>query len=504
MKKNEIFNYYDQFMERLDVSKDAIVFRTDGRVYRFEDYEYLIEEYGDEAVQEFEERACCTVIDLYDLVSGKIHHREFQEELKRLPRGRTDAVLNKLAPFVNNRFLRRILCRKPSSVRVDEFMKPGTLIIFRLPRGELSEAVSTLLGSAVITRVWFAVLSRDERFPVLLFVDEFQLFSHLETVGSIISEGRKYSLGAVLAHQHTRQIPEALLNDILGNAGIRLAFRVSGEDARIIARSFGKEEFAEKLVSLPDGRAFVCLRGEFGGEARIAGISTLPLVYRNSFLEHVLERMRFIFEVSDEEAVHEDPEVYELLNVLLRMGSAGMSELFEEYRKTRPGISAGELSSLADRAEKLGFVTRRVERKKKGRPKTIIELSEKGWGLCCGELGAARAGGEMHLELARAYADMLRAQGWAVIFPPQRGRESAADMIAFKRAEDGWKRIAVEVEVSADHAEQVRRNYEKNVRAGREVVFVVPDERVAERVRMVLGDEREYGIEVIRLNESLF
>ncbi len=49
--------------------------------------------------------------------------------------------------------------------------KPGTLVIFRLPRGELSEAVSTLLGSAVITRVWFAALSRYERFPVLLFVD---------------------------------------------------------------------------------------------------------------------------------------------------------------------------------------------------------------------------------------------------------------------------------------------------------------------------------------------
>ncbi len=308
----------------------------------------------------------------------------------------------------------------------------------------------------------------------------------------------------MLAHQHTRQIPEALLNDILGNAGVKVAFRVSGEDARIIARSFGKEELAEKLVSLPDGRAFICLRGEFGGEAKVAEISTLPLVYRNSFLEQVLERMHFMFEVSDEEAVHEDSEVYELLNVLLRMGSAGMSELFEEYRKIRPGISAGELSSLADRAEKLGFVTRRVERKKKGRPKTIIELSEKGWGLCCGEPGAARAGGELHLRLARAYADMLRAQGWAVIFPPQRGRESAADMIAFKRAEDGWKRIAVEVEVSADHPEQVRRNYEKNIRKGVEVVFVVPDERVAERVRKVLGDEHEYEIEVIRLDESLF
>ncbi len=58
-----------------------------------------------------------TMKDLYDLVSGKINHREFQEELKRLPRGRTDAVLNKLAPFVNNRFLRRIICREKEIYR---------------------------------------------------------------------------------------------------------------------------------------------------------------------------------------------------------------------------------------------------------------------------------------------------------------------------------------------------------------------------------------------------
>ncbi len=51
--RNEIFNYYDQFMERLDVSDDAVVFRTDDRVYRFEDYDYLIEEYGDETCSVF-------------------------------------------------------------------------------------------------------------------------------------------------------------------------------------------------------------------------------------------------------------------------------------------------------------------------------------------------------------------------------------------------------------------------------------------------------------------
>jgi len=173
-----------------------------------------------------------TFRELYDLVSGKIQHREFHEELKRLPRGRTDSVLNKLAPFVKNRFLGRMLCGKPSTVRIEELMKPGMLVIFRLSKGELSEMVSTLLGSAVITKLWFAVLSREECFPVILVMDEFQLFSHVEILGNMISEGRKYGLGVMLAHQHTKQVPEALLNDITGNAGVKIAFRISGEDGQ--------------------------------------------------------------------------------------------------------------------------------------------------------------------------------------------------------------------------------------------------------------------------------
>ncbi|OYT34365.1 hypothetical protein B6U96_13070, partial [Archaeoglobales archaeon ex4484_92] len=126
-------------------------------------------------------------------------------------RGRTDAVLNKLAPFVRNRFISKILCSKPASVRIEELLKPGRLVIFRLSKGELSEAIAALLGSAVITQLWFAAISRKERFPVILVVDEVQMFSHLETIGSIVSEGRKYGLALIAAHQHLRQLPEKLI-----------------------------------------------------------------------------------------------------------------------------------------------------------------------------------------------------------------------------------------------------------------------------------------------------
>jgi len=444
-----------------------------------------------------------TLKDLHDLVNGKIRHEEFENELKKLPRGRTDAVLNKLAPFVRNRFISKILCSKPASVRIEELLKPGRLVIFRLSKGELSEAIAALLGSAVITQLWFAAISRKERFPVILVVDEVQMFSHLETIGSIVSEGRKYGLALISAHQHLRQLPEKLINDLLGNAGIKVVFRVSAEDARILARSVGDENLSSKLISLPDGRALVWMRGGFRKEERIVEISTLPLVYRNPFLRHVIGRMRELFEIVEEAECYADPEVYELLNILLELGSAGMSEIFERYRKIMPGLRASYVSALAERAEKLGFVKRRIEKGKRGRPKIVVELSEKALDLLgLVEQSSARAGGELHMKLARAYAEKLRKNGCAVIFPSQLGKEEQPDMIAFRRAADGWEEIAVEVEVRTDHPEQVLRNYKKNVHAGRRVVFVVPEEKIAERIRRILKGKNDYTIEILEVIEK--
>ena len=46
--------------------------------------------------------------------------------------------------------------------------------------------------------------------------------------------------------------------------------------------------------------------------------------------------------------------------------------------------------------------------------------------------------------------------------------------------------IAVEIETSANHPEQIIKNYEKNIKLGRFVVFVVPDEEVENKVKECL------------------
>jgi len=444
-----------------------------------------------------------TLKDLYDLVSGKIQHKEFQEMLKKLPKGRTDSVLNKLAPFVKNAFVNKILCRKFSSLSLEELIAPKRLIIFRLPKGELSEIISVLLGSTIIAKLWYIAMSRENYFPIILAIDEFHLFSHLETLRNIIAEGRKYGIGLIIAHQHASQLSEKLLGDVLSNSGIKVIFRVSGDDSTLISKSCGLSN-AEKLVALPDGKAIDYSSGRIFNETKIFEVSTIPLFARNSLIDHVLSRMKELFEIKDEEIYEvEDIEILELINIIdiLRKEKeeVKVSDIFEKYRSIKPGIRGSELSALLERSENLGFVTRHVVKQKRGRPKIIVELTEKAKEI----LGyrkskSTSAGGEIHEKLALSFAEKLRRQGYIVVFSHQGGGKEQPDLIAYKRVGDKWIETGVEIEVRADHPEQVLRNYEKNVRMGREVIFVVPDDKIAKRVKRILEDREKYCVIVER------
>ncbi|MCK4430563.1 MAG: hypothetical protein KAW19_04600 [Candidatus Aminicenantes bacterium] len=138
-----------------------------------------------------------TFKEMLDLVKEELdkeEYKDFYDDLGSLPKGRTDAVINKLEPFVKNDLLRKIFCQKVSTVDIEELLKPNRLVIWRLPKGELSEMNAGLIGSALITKLWLTVVSRERssRSPVFLAIDEFQNFAHLQTLGDMVTEGRKY------------------------------------------------------------------------------------------------------------------------------------------------------------------------------------------------------------------------------------------------------------------------------------------------------------------------
>ena len=440
-----------------------------------------------------------TFKEMLELVKEELdkeEYKDFYDDLNRLPKGRTDSVINKLEPFVKNDMLRKIFCQKVSTIDVEKLMKPNTLVIWRLPKGELSELNAGLIGSALITKIWLTVVSkvREDREPVFLAIDEFQNFAHLETLGDLITEGRKYKIGLLLAHQHTKQVPEKLLGDILGNTATKVIFRVSQSDAGIIANTFdfrNRATVLRTLTSLPDGRAVVRMRSGFG-ERPIPPfeISTFrPPTKKHSFTGKLLERMRGLYEapiLPQQISFKSDikPEIIDILKIVNTLDEEGQETTRTNISKNI-SIPGSKLSSLLDIAQSKGLVERVVKKEGRGRPKVLTNLTEKGLkeiGIGVSSGSSSKAGGELHRALLFKAKEWLEDQGYNTVINEQGGRIEQPDLIAQKEESE----IAVEVETSANHPEQIVNNYEKNARIGRFVVFVVPDEEVENKVKECL------------------
>lgn len=422
---------------------------------------------------------------------------DFYSELDALPRGRTDAVINKLEPFVKNELLRKIFCQKVSTVDVEELLGPK-LVVWRLPKGELSEMNAGLIGSALVTKLWLSVVSRERgnRPPLFLAIDEFQNFSHLETLGDLVTEGRKYGIGLLLAHQHTKQVPEKLLADVLGNTATKTVFRVSEHDARVVGNSLGygdKNRLMQVLTSLPDGRAVVQLRSGFG-ERPIAPFEIFtprPPVKMHSFTERLVGRMRERFSApllpqQPSFKPEVDGELLDVLKNIYLLKEEGL-EMTRTNISKNISISGTELSGLLDKAQSMGLVERLVKKEGRGRPKVLTELTEKGLhaiGVGVTSGSSTKAGGELHRALLFKAKEWLEGQGYGTEIPDQGGRGEQPDMLAYPK--DGGREIAVEIETSANHPEQIVKNYEKNAKLGRFVIFVVPDEEVENKVKNFL------------------
>ncbi|WP_435204973.1 type IV secretory system conjugative DNA transfer family protein [Micromonospora sp. bgisy143] len=150
-------------------------------------------------------------------------------------------VLARLRAFLLRDFVKRTMRYPRSSFDMGKVLDGGALLV-RIPKGQLGEDTSKLLGSLVLAQVWQAATARaavpaDRRRDATLIIDECQNFLTLaNSLDSMLAEARKYRLSMVLAHQDLAQFPRDLLAAASANARNKLYFSVAPEDARVLAR----------------------------------------------------------------------------------------------------------------------------------------------------------------------------------------------------------------------------------------------------------------------------
>lgn len=193
-------------------------------------------------------------------------------------------LLNKVGLLLLNPSLRLSLGQVTNKVSARFLMDKGKVLLLDLSKGRLGREASQLLGGLWLIQFYLAALSRSDlpegrRRPFFLLLDEVQSFVSVQSFEGLLSEGRKFGVGLVVAHQYLGQIPETALGALLGNCANLLVFRVSAPDAqRLVAeldRGYGVAVHPEDLLNLPD-HAFYCRRWEGGRYLEPCYGQTLP------------------------------------------------------------------------------------------------------------------------------------------------------------------------------------------------------------------------------------
>jgi type IV secretory pathway TraG/TraD family ATPase VirD4 len=188
-------------------------------------------------------------------------YRTYEHEWDDEQRAKASApLLNKVSAFATNPLLRSVIGQPRSSFNFRDVLDEEKILLCDLSKGALGEDIASLLGSLITTKLYLASLSRQDtpeahRIPHYFYIDEVHNFTHGIDLSSILAEARKYRLSLTVATQTLAQLRrhnDEIVASIFGNCGTLASFRVSGDDAVILAKEFASDVIATQLENLPD------------------------------------------------------------------------------------------------------------------------------------------------------------------------------------------------------------------------------------------------------------
>ncbi len=231
-----------------------------------------------------------------DVILKRYWLDEYEKMPPNLQQEAISAILNKVGQFITSPMIRNIISNTKSTVKLDDCMNEGKIILANLSQGRLGEDNAALLGAMLITKLQIAAMHRVEieeakRRDFYLYVDEFQNFATSSFI-KILSEARKYRLNIMLANQYMAQIPEDVQKAILGNAGTIACFALGASDSDILHREFAEVFSQNDLVNL--SKYQIAIKMMIDGETcRPFVANTLPLpISKNQNREKVIQVSR--------------------------------------------------------------------------------------------------------------------------------------------------------------------------------------------------------------------
>lgn len=191
-------------------------------------------------------------------------------------------LLNKARSWVARPAIRAVVGQQRPALNFKQVIARGQVILVHIPKGLLGVETSQLLGCLVLTAAWQsfaerAALDPTERHPFGIWVDEVQDFASAPIPWEeMLAQGRKYGVALAVAHQNVTQLPRELKEIILANARTKLAFALSGSDAKTLEKVFAPALSAEDLQALDPYSVAAMVALDDGGVSRPVTLQTPP------------------------------------------------------------------------------------------------------------------------------------------------------------------------------------------------------------------------------------
>jgi hypothetical protein len=189
-------------------------------------------------------------------------------------------VLARLRSFLTRPFVGQTIGAPRSTVDMRRVLDGGILLA-RLPKGQIGEETSRLLGSFILASAWQTATARtriaeDARRDAVAYIDESHNLLNLPgSVGDMLAEARGYRFGLVLAHQNLTQMPRETQLALSANARNKIFFTCAPEDATQLAKHT-MPELSDHDLSHLDAYQAGCRLVVDGRETPAFTLHTLP------------------------------------------------------------------------------------------------------------------------------------------------------------------------------------------------------------------------------------
>ena len=240
--------------------------------------------------------------DFLDSVNDPSLHYYWEHEYAMVKKG-IAPLLTRLDTFLRPKIVRYMLAQK-DGLDFRACIEEKKIVLLKLSQGLIGEDNSYLLGSLFLSKFNQVAqgrqsLSKEQRHPYYVYLDEFQNFI-TPSISQILSGARKYGLGLVLAHQELTQIEEPkILNSVISNPYTRICFRLGDNDAKRLADGFSYFE-SDDLQNLGIGEAIL----RIGSKKKDCNLNTFPMLEltkeAQSIKTYIIENTRMKYASSRE------------------------------------------------------------------------------------------------------------------------------------------------------------------------------------------------------------